>query len=75
MTFRRCPSLSPITVEQARVELCRVCAQLPAEKTNAPDCSEAHAAGRSLVAEKLPGATRREPQPYQPPARPARSKR
>jgi ribosome-binding protein aMBF1 (putative translation factor) len=31
MTCRRCPSLTPITVEQAGVELCRVCAQLPRE--------------------------------------------
>ncbi len=75
MTCTRCPSLTPITVEQAGVELCRVCADLGAEKPPAPDFSEAHAAGRSLVAEKLPGATRREPQPCQPPARPARSKR
>ena len=31
MTCARCPSLSPITVEQAGVELCRACAQLPRE--------------------------------------------
>ena len=41
MTCTRCPNPTPITVEQAGVELCRVCAQLPSEKTNAPDCSEA----------------------------------
>jgi len=66
MTCRRCPSLSPITVEQAGVELCRVCAQLPAEKTNAPDCSEA--------SDRHHDRPTRERQ-AQSPARPARSKR
>ena len=69
MTCRRCPSLSPITVEQAGVELCRVCADLGAEKTNAPDCSEAVGDGSRRNPTGFADRT------YQPPARPARSKR
>lgn len=69
MTCARCPSPSPVTVEQAGVELCRVCADLGAEKTNAPDGSEAVGDG---FRRNTTGFADR---PYSTPARPARSKR
>lgn len=65
MTCARCPNPTPITVEQAGVELCRVCADLGAENSKPAEVSVSRDRGPAGV---MPNRTA-------PPARPARSKR
>ena len=72
MTCARCPNPSPITVEQAGVELCRGCADLGAEKTTAPSEPGASTSGRPATHLRHDG---RIATSLPPPARPARSKR